>query len=286
MLRVTLIDVGWGDSILLESVNANGDQQYALIDSNDTATLRSSHIFLKRFFQRKNFVIPAADPVFEWVLLTHAHADHGQGLKRILKDYRTRRFWYPKSNSGAVFFTDLVRYARRSTRGVAHHQAIDTTKNLPVFGDVSMEVLWPPHNTIDQNENNNSVVLALKLVDVCFVLTGDAEADVWTQISSRIPTNTQFFKVPHHGSDNAMFTSATRQTPWLDELAGGGGLCWPSAVMYVLFHTPAAPLLTSLTTEAATTTGLTSTITSRSKPTATMFRSNTATFERRKADCR
>src|SRR5882672_4263772 len=95
VLRTTLIDVGWGDSLLLESEEDNGEPHYALIDSNDTSTLRSSNIFLRRFFERKNRSFPTSTPVFDWVLLTHAHADHGQGLKRILSDFGTWRLWYP-----------------------------------------------------------------------------------------------------------------------------------------------------------------------------------------------
>src|SRR5947209_6158609 len=110
VLRTTLIDVGWGDSLLLESEDDKGSSLYALIDSNDTSTLRSSNIFLKRFFERKNLNVPTTSPVFDWVLLTHAHADHGQGLKRILSDFGTLRLWYPDPQKRPAFFADLLRY--------------------------------------------------------------------------------------------------------------------------------------------------------------------------------
>jgi hypothetical protein len=53
-LSVTLIDVGWGDSLLIESRD-NSDSHYALVDSNDTSSSRSSHIFLKRFFEKTRY---------------------------------------------------------------------------------------------------------------------------------------------------------------------------------------------------------------------------------------
>lgn len=219
VLRVTLVDVGWGDSLLVEAKDADGTWHYGLIDSNDTSTLRSSHIFLKRFFERRirQFRLPDARPVFDWVLLSHAHADHGQGLKKILRDYGTRQLWYPKTHSAAVFFTDLLRYAGRSTR-VQHHQAIDSTKSLPGFGQATMQILWPPHNTISSNENNNSVVLLLEVGDISMVLTGDAEADVWASgLAAQLPSNVIFFKVPHHGSENGVFHHGGT-TPWLDQV--------------------------------------------------------------------
>lgn len=228
ILRATIIDVGWGDSVLLETRDSNDLWHYGLVDSNDTCTLRSSHIFLKRFFERQGFQIPTSQPLFEWMLLTHAHADHGQGLKRIMKDYGTQQFWYPKSLSKALFFTDLLRYAQRSLQ-VVHHQAIDTTKTLPFFGDVSIQILWPPRNLLHVNENNNSVILTLILGNVVLVLTGDAEIDVWTQIASQLPTGTLLFKVPHHGADDAMF-DVNQQTPWLDRLSSTSQLAISSHI--------------------------------------------------------
>ena len=207
-LRVTLIDVGCGDSILLESTDRHGDVHFGLIDANDTTYLRSSFIFLKRFFETKKI---NRNIFFDFVLLTHEHSDHSNGLKAILREFGAKRFWYPKSNSLSSV-ANLIRFANRSPR-VRHHEAINSGKILPHFGDVSMDVLWPPWNTIDPNPNNNSVVLLLRLNKIAVVLTGDAEETVWSHIASSIPTDTAFFKVPHHGSENGTFDKA-------------GNLCW------------------------------------------------------------
>lgn len=211
-LSVTLIDVGWGDSILIEYENNNGKYKYALIDSNDTTYLRSSYIFLKRYFEKKRVNL-SNEPTFDFVILSHSHADHGQGLKAILREFGTKNFWYPKSSDSNVL-GELIRYSNRSDK-VSHHQSIDNTKILPELGDVNMEVLWPPRNQIASNENNNSIVLVLTLNHVSFALTGDAEGEVWSQIANRIPGNTRFFKVPHHGSSNGTFDN-NQHTPWLD----------------------------------------------------------------------
>jgi beta-lactamase superfamily II metal-dependent hydrolase len=217
-LRVTLIDVGWGDSLFLESHDGStGKDHYALIDSNDTSTFRSSYIFVKRFFEKKNITLPSSSHTFEWVLLTHAHADHGQGLKKILRDFGTKCFWYSTSASEPDFFADLLRFADQSDK-VGQYDSVDTSKILPRFGRASMQPLWPNPGQVSKNENDNSVVLVITLGQVSFVLTGDAEADgVWTQIAGKIPRNTGFFKVPHHGSENGTFTSSGA-TPWLPRI--------------------------------------------------------------------
>jgi hypothetical protein len=161
-LRLTMIDVGWGDSILLESEQSDGKCAYALIDSNDTTTSRSTYIFLKRFFEKKQQAVPSASLIFDWVLLTHAHADHGQGLQRILKDFGTSRFWYSRSLNRPAFVGALLRYAARSPR-VGQDDALDSSALLPSFGAASLQVIWPHPGVLSQNENDNSIVLVITL---------------------------------------------------------------------------------------------------------------------------
>jgi beta-lactamase superfamily II metal-dependent hydrolase len=216
-LRLTMIDVGWGDSIFLESIDSLGKSHYALVDCNDTTYSRSSYIFLKRFLEKRNIAVPPDSILFDWVLLSHSHADHGNGLKRVLKDFGTSRFWYSESPNKPALLANLLKFAHGSNQ-ITHHESINTSKQLPQFGDASIDLLWPPPAVLDSNENNNSVVLAITLDQVTFVLTGDAEADVvWTQIASQIPGSTKFFKVPHHGANNGTFANANR-TPWLSTL--------------------------------------------------------------------
>lgn len=226
-LKVTLIDVGWGDSILIESEDANGVVHYALIDSNDSENLRSSQIFLKRHFEKAGIVLPDAKPVFDFVLLSHWHADHADGLKALMKAFGTAKLWYPKSEKLPILGA-LIRYANRSSN-VKQHQAIDTDNALPKLGNVEMSVLWPPSDCIDTvNENNNSVVLSLRLDQVSFILTGDAEKEVWANVSSLIPSKTKFFKVPHHGSKNGTLDS-NGSPVWLSN-------CPPDAYLGISSH--------------------------------------------------
>lgn len=212
-LNVTLIDVGWGDSILLESIDNNGNSYYGLIDSNDSTNLRSSYVFLKKYFERKYGKVPEKRPLFDFVMLSHVHADHGQGLKAIMREFGTQKFWYPKSDNWGSLAA-LLQFSNQSDE-VLHHQSVDASKILPQFGEVDMEIWWPPYNQISTNENNNSIVLRLRLNNVSFILTGDAEGEVWDQISGRIDNTVSLFKVPHHGSINGTFNS-NNNTPWLD----------------------------------------------------------------------
>jgi beta-lactamase superfamily II metal-dependent hydrolase len=99
-----------------------------------------------------------------------------RGLKKVIRDFGTDRLWYSNSPNQPTFFADLLRYASKSPR-VGQYDVVDTSKILPSFGAASMQALWPLPGVTSNNENDNSVVLAITLGQVVFVLTGDAEAD-------------------------------------------------------------------------------------------------------------
>ena len=85
-LQVTLIDVGWGDSILIEASDGTLRPRYALIDSNDNAKRDywPSWNFLRKHFGLREDDFTVTKPFFDAVILSHDHSDHGSGLKRIM----------------------------------------------------------------------------------------------------------------------------------------------------------------------------------------------------------
>jgi beta-lactamase superfamily II metal-dependent hydrolase len=224
-LAVTLVDVGWGDSILIQSTTGAGERHFALVDCNDTTYLRSSYLFVKRCLERQLVDIDALPWVFDFILLTHGHMDHASGIQAMMRDFRTDSFWYPKSVAHGGF-AKILSYANQYQSKVKQHQSVDRTKVLPNLGDVRLKLLWPPYTPggayDDDNENNNSVVLALTLDQVSFVLTGDCEAENWPQIVDDLAgiPGLAMFKIPHHGAVNGMFDPQD-DTPWLDVLPAG-----------------------------------------------------------------
>ena len=211
LLNVTLLDVGWGDSIFLQSLASDGSYHFGLIDSNDTKYNSQSKNFLTRYFRRhKEYTAALVEPFFDFVMLSHNHEDHGAGLEAIMKEFGTRDFWYPhteKTATLAKLLTFADKQVNKANGCIKYHEAIEAGKPLPMLGDVKMNILWPPkgHDYEHATPNNTSIVITLELGDHIVVLTGDAEKEVWEKIASDIPRNTRFFKVPHHGSVNGTF---------------------------------------------------------------------------------
>jgi competence protein ComEC len=220
-VSVTLIDVGWGDSILIESEDSAGQMFYALIDSNDEPHWQASRDFLLKRFRTRGVQFGRQARLFQFVMASHDHSDHISGLRKVIEEFGAERFYYPRSN-GAEFAT-LLRYAvgssRRPNGRVGGEEWLDTSKALPNLGDAELRVLHPPPNHTgqphDPNEpNNNSIVLGIRLGQVKYVLTGDCLAQNWDAIAPRIAsTNLRLFKVPHHGAHNGTF-KANNDTPW------------------------------------------------------------------------
>lgn len=210
-LMVTFIDVGWGDSIYIETKDDLGKIYRGLIDSNDSTENNSSQIFLKRYFEKHGFDISDNKPFFIFILLSHDHADHAKGLKGIMRKFGTDNFLYSRSNN-LTSLTGLIHYCKRVH---INHQYLDSSIRIMPLGDLQFDVVWPLKNYVSTNENNNSIILKLSFFDVSIYLTGDAECEVWNSKALNLEKNAVLLKVPHHGSTNGTFDLA-RKTPWVD----------------------------------------------------------------------
>lgn len=238
-LWATFIDVGWGDSLLLELEDGSPTHRFALIDSNDTTNWPNSYGFLKRHLERYA-ARPGAGalpyPLFEFVMASHAHADHISGLRRIIKQYGTDWFYFPRFNHAkSAAFARLVNWASTHIHNgspVTSRRRYLAHPDTFTFGPAQCSVLWPPpppagvpNDPNDRNnENNNSLVLAIKLQDVVLVTTGDCEADNWRRQAGggpwQVPLPSQhlkFVQVPHHGARNGLFDSSNNN-PMLDQI--------------------------------------------------------------------
>jgi beta-lactamase superfamily II metal-dependent hydrolase len=219
-LEVTFIDVGWGDSILIEARDDTENASFALVDCNDSANYPSSLTYLKRHFERLR--IPATKyPLFDLVFVTHAHADHCQGIEGILRRFGATNLCSSVcGQANNPKFANLLRWSRTATsknRPVLQTHRYLVENDSMYLGPVRVDVLWPPRvgagpwgsGPYSPNENNNSLVLALSLDKVTFVLTGDCSADNWVPNNAgqavQLPASTRLVQIPHHGARNGVF---------------------------------------------------------------------------------
>jgi competence protein ComEC len=148
----------------------------------------------------------------DYILATHADADHIQGLTDVAKNFGIGSAVFGRMPMSDPDYAELAEVLRR--RGIAAEMV--ARGDRVQFGEVTVEVLYPiatdDPNTV--SDNNHSVVMRIVYGSRTFLLTGDIERMAETEIINRGDTlNADLIRVPHHGSRTSStqeFINATR----------------------------------------------------------------------------
>jgi competence protein ComEC len=213
-LHVDFLDVGQGDSALVTFPNGvtlliDGGgrpgpfrQDAAADDSEekferDTRSIGESVV--SEFLWHRGL-----DHV-DYILATHADADHIDGLNDIVRNFKVRSALVartPKRDPEFAHFSETL-----SAEGIPL-QIIGGGDQLRC-GDVTIAVLWPPPAQNDElpSQNNDSIVLKVILGQRSFLLTGDIEARAEEALTPLADTlRSDVVKVAHHGSRTSSTT--------------------------------------------------------------------------------
>ena len=195
-LRVTVLDVGQGDAILVE-----GDAGTRMLVDGGPDPDRLLVVLDER--------VPAWDRRIDLVVLTHPHEDHVAGLAILLERYRVRTVaevgMHGPGPGYAAFQATLERLGIDRGR-------LASGDRLRVDG-TSIEVRWPPRGSVPFEPpdtgtgiNNVSAVLDLRFGLRRLLLMGDVEEAIDPQlIAAGIADGRRLdlLKVAHHGSRTA-----------------------------------------------------------------------------------
>jgi competence protein ComEC len=188
-LEIDFLDVGQGDSALVTMpdgttllVDGGGDT----IDSTRRIgeTVVSEYLWW-RGLSRIDYVLP-----------THADADHIDGLNDVLKNFTVRSALIARRPADDPEF---AKFSQTLTRTNTPSETIEAGDVIH-FGDVVVSVLWPPTGG-DKSANNDSIVLRIEYGERSLLLTGDIEqAAERALLASQERLHADVIKVPHHGS--------------------------------------------------------------------------------------
>jgi competence protein ComEC len=192
--RITILDVGQGDAILIEGSRRGR----LLIDGGPDPD---------RLLVELDRRIPPWDRRIDAVVLSHPHEDHVAGLGLLLERYRVSRVLEPGMRGpGPGYAAWLDRLGRP---GAPARHSIGAGDRLSV-DDVAMRVLWPVRGQVPDEPpdtgtgiNNVSVVLLGVVGERRFLLTGDVEEDVDPSLLTNGLPRVDLLKVAHHGSRTA-----------------------------------------------------------------------------------
>lgn len=196
-LRVDFLDVGQGDSVLLTMpdgatllIDGGGKPQF----SNDPSAHRRRSIgetvVCEYLWYRGLHTI-------DYVLATHADADHIEGLNDVVTNFKVRSAFVGRTPSGDAEFAQFAQTLRARAVPLQVLQAGDVLR----FGDIQIDVLWPATADVDApSRNNDSVVLRVGFGERTILFTGDVEKAAEQFLSTPDVVRSDVVKVPHHGS--------------------------------------------------------------------------------------
>jgi competence protein ComEC len=197
-LRVVVLDIGQGDSILLDPEDGGP----VLVDGGPAGDDLRGQL-------REEGVTGLAAAV-----VTHDQSDHVGGLDELLYSlFPVHRLVYAERGP------DFLRAAR-----AVDVPALRVSEGSEVrSGSLHLEVLWPPGPALDRpaaDPNQSAVVMLAQWHSFSMLLTADAEAEA----VPLDPGPIDVLKVAHHGSDDAGLDALLGRTvPRLAVISVGAG---------------------------------------------------------------
>ncbi|HEX6043357.1 MAG TPA: ComEC/Rec2 family competence protein [Pyrinomonadaceae bacterium] len=202
-LHVDFLDVGQGDAALVTMpdgttllVDGGGRPQFRS-NTGERETRSIGEAVVSEYLWWRGL-----DRV-DYVLATHADADHIDGLNDVVRDFAVNAALVgrkpPNDPEFLKFSTSLAH---------THLEEIHAGDVIR-FGEVEMTVLWPPPGI--ESDNDDSVVLKLQFGERSILLTGDVEKKAEHQLLAS-DLRSDVVKVPHHGSKSSStdaFVTAT-----------------------------------------------------------------------------
>ncbi|MEO8463549.1 MAG: ComEC/Rec2 family competence protein, partial [Chloroflexota bacterium] len=191
--KVTVLDVGQGDAILVEG----GRGGRLLVDGGPDPS---------RLLVALDEHLPPWDRRIDLVILSHPHEDHAAGLAALLQRYEVDRVLEPGMFGPGPGYAALN--AELATIGIARGSL--STGNRFAIDEFRFRVLWPDPGTVPERPpdngtgiNNVSIVLLGEVNGHRLLLAGDIEEQIDPQLLARGLPTVDFLKVAHHGSRTA-----------------------------------------------------------------------------------
>ncbi len=184
-LAVHFIDIGQGDSALLESKG-----EFALIDGGEYSEKDKLISYLSS---------QGVDEL-EFIISTHPHSDHCGGLSEVIRNFNTKTLICPDVQTDSNVWEYVMDAA--DERGVAFKTPAPNDKYT--LGSATITVFSPSANSIYSDLNNYSIVCKAEYGNTSFLMTGDAEKVVEKELlNSDFDLSADVLKCGHHGSSTS-----------------------------------------------------------------------------------
>lgn len=183
-LKVHFIDVGQGDSILIQSPNGKN----MLIDSGTKS--EGSKVV--------NFVKSKGISKLDYVVATHPDADHIGGLISVLNSFAVSNFVDSGKEHTSQTYYEMLQIIKEKN---IHFIVPTTGDKINLDSALNIQVLNANEHATDNNDA--SIVLKVTYNKVSFLLAGDAGVDIEADMLSGFDVQSTVLKAGHHGSNTS-----------------------------------------------------------------------------------
>jgi competence protein ComEC len=192
-LKVTFLDVSQGESILVEFPGTTK----MLIDGGGVLkdTFDIGENVVSPFLWRKGI------KKIHYLVLTHPHPDHANGLKAVARNFKIGEFWEGYSVLENETYTLLL-----NSLGSTIPKKRMFRDNHTTIKDVLIRFIHPPkrNSFLDYVHNDHSLVMHISYGSSSFLLTGDIGKEVENKlVEHNTPLKSHVLKSPHHASDSS-----------------------------------------------------------------------------------
>lgn len=184
LLRVHFIDVGQGDSILIESPN----KHYMLIDAGTKGAGQEVVNYLSSLGIEK----------LDYVVATHPDADHIGGLIEVINTLKIDNFIDSGKVHTSATYEEVLSLIETNN---IPFQVASINEDVLLDDKLQISVLSADHDAKDNNDA--SIVLKLVYDEISLLLTGDAGIELEEEMMAKFDMRATILKAGHHGSNTS-----------------------------------------------------------------------------------
>ncbi|MDR1774083.1 MAG: MBL fold metallo-hydrolase [Clostridioides sp.] len=191
LLVIDIIDVGQGDSILIQTPN----NKNILVDGGDENSDRTVESYLRKKHIR----------TIDKIIVSHPDSDHIGGIDNVIEDFNVKSVYMSRQSKEYIqkenattdsSYSNLIKACNNKKIKINFLKKGD---KLKIEDELNIQILSP--TAISDEPNLNSIVFYMNYKDKKFLFTGDAEKENEEEILNTYKLeDIDFLKVGHHGS--------------------------------------------------------------------------------------
>ena len=213
-LKIHFIDVGEGDSILIQTPQG----KCLLIDAGNLISGLKVVEYLK-----KNDI-----DRLDYLIFTHSHLDHIGGAFFVSQMIDIKKIYDNGENLSTLLESnDALRWYNQLVRTNSAYSSLRAPYEFKV-DEVIFKVLWPHYPFIFSDPNSNSLVIMVEYGKFSALLTGDLTAVAEKELLNKeVGLTADILKVGHHGADDASSQEFLKAvSPKASVISAGGNNIW------------------------------------------------------------